>query len=55
MELLPQQKLSAYEVREIKKLIAEGNFTIKEIAEMYGVNRHTIHAIKSGRSWSWVQ
>lgn len=50
---IQQQKLTPEQVIEIKKLIMNGNEWI-EIAQMYGVSRSNINAIRSNRSWQYV-
>ncbi len=46
-----KRKLTEQQVREIKRLLAAGNLTHKEIATKFGVARSTITEIKSGRRW----
>lgn len=46
-----KRKLKPEQVIEIKRLLAEGNLTHKEIATKFSVARSTITEIKSGRRW----
>ncbi len=46
-----KRKLKPEQVIEIKRLLAEGNLTHKEIATKFDVARSTIAGIKSGRTW----
>lgn len=46
-----KRKLTEQQVREIKRLLAAGNLTQKEIATKFSVARSTITEIKSGRRW----
>ena len=46
-----KRKLKPEQVIEIKRLLAEGNLTHKEIANQFSVARSTITEIKSGRRW----
>ena len=46
-----KRKLKPEQVIEIKRLLATGNLTHKEIAIKFGVARSTITEIKSGRRW----
>ncbi len=48
-------KLTRHEVCRIKGLLAEGRWTLTEIAEHFGVAEPTIHHIKSGLRWGWLQ
>ena len=48
-------KLNEDNVKEIKKLIVEGVLTLHVIGLKFGVSRHTIGAIKSGRLWASVK
>ena len=49
-----RRKLKSVQVIEIKRLLAEGNLTYKEIAKKYGVSRSTIGSINSNRYWSHI-
>lgn len=49
--LVKGNKLLKNQVEEIKKLIREGNMKQYEIAEIYGVERTTISAIKNNHIW----
>ncbi|VEP13401.1 conserved hypothetical protein [Hyella patelloides LEGE 07179] len=44
-------KLTAEQVKEIKVLLRERKFSIREIAELYDVSKWTIRDIKRGHSW----
>ena len=46
-----KRKLKPEQVLEIKRLLATGNLTHKEIATKFSVARSTITEIKSGRRW----
>ncbi|MEO1690729.1 MAG: NUMOD4 domain-containing protein [Cyanobacteria bacterium J06631_6] len=46
-----KRKLTEQQVREIKRLLARGNLTHREIAKKFSVARSTITEIKSGRRW----
>jgi DNA-binding CsgD family transcriptional regulator len=47
-------KLSEEKVREIKKLLASGSYTHKQIAQIMGTRRSTVTGINQGRSWQWL-
>lgn len=47
------QKLTAEQVSEIRKLLADGG-TLRGIAALYGVAHGTINAIKQGRTFSYI-
>ena len=49
-----KRKLKPEQVIEIKRLLAEGNLTHKEIATKFNVARSTITEIKSGRRWKYL-
>jgi DNA-binding CsgD family transcriptional regulator len=48
-------KLSATEVREIRRLKQEENMMQKEIAKKFGLAPHTISQIVHGQRWSWLK
>jgi hypothetical protein len=48
-------KLDEKKVSEIKSLLADGGFTQKEIADMYGVHRSSVMLIKHGKNWPHVK
>ncbi len=48
-------KLSEEEVREILKLLSEGNLSQEKIAVKYGVSQVAVSAIKIGRSWAHLR
>ena len=47
-------KLSISEVKKIKRLLASGEFTHKEISRMFNVGRPTVTDIRRGRTWAWL-
>ena len=49
-----KRKLKPEQVIEIKRLLAAGNMTHKEIAKKYGVSRSTVGNISSNRYWSHI-
>ncbi len=49
-----RSKLTNIQVKEIKNLISKGLKDL-EISKMFGVDRDTIAAIRSGRSWKTIQ
>lgn len=49
----PAVKLDIDSVLEIKKLYSTGNFTYKEISEIYKVSKSCIAFIIQGRSWTF--
>ena len=51
---LPQTKLSADDVREIRLLRADG-MIMREIAEKFGVRRESIRQVLDGTSFKWVE
>jgi len=48
-------KLNEMQVRVIRRLIESESMLLKEIAEIFGVDRSTISSIKSGRRWSHLK
>ncbi|MDC3426335.1 HNH endonuclease [Aquibacillus sp. 3ASR75-11] len=50
-----RSKLNEKDVREIKRLLAEGKMKQTDIAKMYNVKRQRITLIKIGRSWAHVK
>lgn len=48
-------KLTEDVVREIKRLLKETNFSLKEMGKMFSVSPRTISNIKQGRRWSHVE
>ena len=46
-------KLSEDDVREIRRLIAEG-FSQTKISVKLSINRNTVKSISAGRSWAWL-
>lgn len=49
-----KRKLKSEQVIEIKRLLAAGNLTHKEIAKKYGVSKSTVGNINSNRYWSHI-
>lgn len=47
-------KLTLNQVKEIRKLLALGNLSLKEIGDMFDVSLKTISNIKSGKTWKVV-
>jgi hypothetical protein len=43
------------DVRQIRRLLAEGQHSQTEIGEMFRINRATVSDIKRGRSWAWLE
>lgn len=48
-------KLSPEAVRGIRKLAASGDYTNRQIAEMYGIGKSTVSNIVTRRKWAWVK
>ena len=48
-------KLNPEQVREIRKIYKHGGITQKQIAEQYGVSRHTITDLLDGTTWKHVK
>jgi len=47
--------LTEKNVHEIRRLIAEKEFTQRKIAEMFGVGPKAISMVNTGKSWSWLK
>ena len=47
-------KLSESDVVDIKRMLAEGKFTQKDIAYIFKVSQSTITNINVGKVWEWV-
>lgn len=47
-------KLNEQDVREIKRLIAEDNLTVRQLAKQFAVDYTTIAKIKHGKAWTHV-
>lgn len=47
-------KLTEEEVKEIKKLLKTGDYTQKQIGDMFNVRNTTINAINTGTTWKHV-
>jgi predicted XRE-type DNA-binding protein len=54
IEKLPNVKTNKNQVIEIKKLLAEGKLTQKEISEKLGVTLKIINDINTGRTWERI-
>lgn len=50
----PRAKLNTAQVIEIKKMLENGYYTHKEIAEQFQVCRSTVSLINIGRIWKHV-
>jgi len=50
----PNRKLSATDIPKIRKLLSLGKMTQKQIGKIFGVSRHAISLIKTGRTWKCV-
>jgi predicted XRE-type DNA-binding protein len=48
-------KLTEDQVREIRRLYAEGKMSQQQIANHYGVTQFTISSIVRRKSWSWLE
>lgn len=46
-------KLTAEDVRQIRRLVTAGRGD-QQIAELYGVHKTNIRAIRTGQSWAWL-
>jgi hypothetical protein len=49
-----QAILTEDQVHQICKLLASGQHTHQEIADMYGVTRECITSINTGKHWGWL-
>lgn len=47
-------KLNQHQVRDIKRLLKQGDLTLVEIAALHDVNESTIRKIRNGETWTWV-
>jgi len=54
-ELHPQAKLTAVQVVEIRRLIAEGQLSAPKIAALYGVSKSVVYHIRHGETWECVE
>lgn len=48
-------KLTEDQVKEIRRLKLTGEYTLREIAEMFGVTHGVINNICQGRKWKWLK
>ncbi len=48
-------KLTADDVREIREILSEGDWSRQEIADAFGVRRSHISRIKRGKKWAWEE
>ena len=46
--------LKNVQVLEIKQLLVENNLNQHQIGALFGVSNHTIHKIKYGHNWGWL-
>lgn len=53
-ETVPNSKLSANQVNEIRELLKNG-IKATEIADMFNINTGTVSKIKKGRLWAWLK
>lgn len=53
--LSSKAKLTEPEVKHIKSKYAQGEISIRALAEIYGVHHSIIHGIVSGKRWSHVK
>ena len=51
----PNAKLTAENVKEIKRRINEGERDYRGLAEEFGVASRTIRNIKNGHTWAWLK
>ncbi len=47
--------LTEEEVHEIREIIAEGDWSQRDIADAFGVHQPQISRIKHGKSWAWLE
>ena len=50
-----QAKLTEDEVLQIKRLLADGQYKLKEIGGMFGVTDSAVKQIKYGKTWRHIQ
>lgn len=50
----PKAKLTEENVREIRRLLAEGKLSQEKIGKIYGVEQTQISVIKRGKGWRHV-
>jgi hypothetical protein len=48
-------QLNRDEVRQIRRLLAEGRHTQEEIGRMFWVGRGAVKSIKRGETWAWLE
>jgi len=51
----PSNILTEDDVRQIHRLLDEGEFTQQEIADMYGTCRENVSSINCGKTWAWLK
>ena len=51
----PNAKLTAENVKEIKRRINEGERDYRGLGEEFGVASRTIRNIKNGHAWAWLE
>lgn len=49
------QKLSADDVKHIRKLLNESNLTTADIGSMYNIDSSTVCNIRAHRTWKWLK
>lgn len=54
-ETNPKAKLTAIQVKEIKRLLTEKKLSQTQIAKLFGVSRSAISLIKIGKNWNHIQ
>jgi hypothetical protein len=50
-----RSKLTEQDVLELRRLYRDGEWTVKRLAERYGVSRSTVCAAARGVTWSHVE
>ncbi len=50
-EKLPQSKLTEQNVLKIRQLYSTGNYTQKELGNIFGINHATISDLIVGKTW----
>ena len=48
-------RLNSNDVKEIRKLLTDSSLFQRQIGKRYGVSRHVISHIKTGKTWRWVK
>jgi len=47
-------KLTEKDVKEIRALYSNGNFTHQKLAIRYGITKNTVGFVLSGKTWGWL-